>query len=86
MRIAFHHENLFVRRRLGDDLPERIGDKGIAPKLQAMIGRPFESDAIYRRDINSVRYRVRPLMVRQASSCAAPYCAFSAGCQPIAVG
>ena len=62
VRIALRHQNLFARsRRFGDDLPKRIGDKRRAPEFQTMIGRPFEADAIHRRDVNAVRDRVRPL-------------------------
>jgi hypothetical protein len=57
-----------------------------APQNSALYPAAFEAHAIHGRHIDAVRDGVRALAVRQASCCASPYCAFSAGCQPMAVG
>jgi hypothetical protein len=79
-RIALDNENFFlVVRGLGENLPEGIGDERIAPEFQtgiAFFGLAFESDAIDDRGVDPVG-NAWPRRTFQASSCAAPNCAFS---------
>src|SRR5580658_3876187 len=62
MRIAFDDQDLLFRGGgLRDDLYERIGDERRAPELETVLGRAFEADTIYCRDVNAIRDRVRAL-------------------------
>ncbi len=62
LRIALDDQNLFlVVRRLGENPAERIADERSAPEFETLVRRPFEADAIYRRDIDAVGDRVRAL-------------------------
>src|SRR5690349_4758280 len=57
-RIAFNDENLLVAvGGFRNDLTERIGDKGITPKLQSgipILWMAFKADAIYHSGVHAV--------------------------------
>lgn len=60
--VAFGNENVFFASgRLRDDAPERISDKGIAPKFEAAFGRAFIAGSIDRGHVDAVGNGVRAL-------------------------
>src|SRR5207245_7646848 len=63
--VAFDDEDfLFIARSFGDNLTERIGDKGMAPEFQSRVtflGFAFESHAVHNRRIYTIGDRMAPL-------------------------
>src|SRR6266487_169410 len=87
------HERLVVRG-FRDDHPERIAHERVAPEFDPCAPPPPPPPPPHRS--TPTRFTAatqQPLaiawlrwIVFQASSCCSPYCSFSDGCQPIAVG
>lgn len=52
--VALDEDLLAIGRGLGHHHAERIGDKAVAPELEAMLGRALEADAIHGGDVDAV--------------------------------
>ena len=87
-RIALHHQDLFpVVRPSASTCPNGSATNEPPQNSRPSLRRTLVAHAIHRRHVHAVRNRVRRAgWSRQASCCAAPYCAFSDGCHPMAVG